>query len=246
MITRIGVAYSLLVIVLSTTVLGQRRRPPVEPGWVGLYSEAIIGWLENGNRISQLCPADPTKLWEAEPCRQKMLAPLLYSVRVYSGPTRTASGRGSILLVATPGRGLGFFHVLPGGGVAKEFEPDLNMQDWGYGPYFHQTYLDRRGDWFELPEDPFPAGTWFNAQDLGDPPHVELLDGFVEGPPGALVLLGVTRDLVRARHEQPADMWCEDGEPPALKPWTEIKIPTTDLYDRRGHLIVSPSHMKGC
>jgi hypothetical protein len=60
------------------------------------------------------------------------------------------------------------------------------------------------------------------------------------------VILAVERDVVRARPEQPADMWCEGGDPPPLKPWTEVRIPRRTLYGRTGHLLISPSYMKGC
>jgi hypothetical protein len=153
---------------------------------------------------------------------------------------------GSLLLLATPGQKLQFFYVGPTGGLPLEFAPDLNMQDWGYGPYFHQTYLERRADWFLLPEGPFPPNTWFNARDLGDEPHVLEADGIVDSPKGSLVILAVERDVIRARPEQPADMWCEVGSPPPLLPWTEIRIPRRDLYSRTGHLLISPAYMKGC
>jgi hypothetical protein len=243
---RIVVWGSVVFMLTATTVPGQRREPPPEPGWVGLYSRALIDWLENENQLKRLCPDNPMNTYDAERCRDQKRAALPFLVPLYSGPVRAAATRGAILLVATPGRSLRFFHSSPNGGVPKEFEPDLNMQDWGYGPYFHQTYLARKGDWFELPEDPFPPGTWFNAADLGEPANVMLLGGLVEGPLGSLMILEVGRDVVRARSEQAADMWCEAGDPPPLKPWTEIRIPIAELYDKRGHLVLSPSYMKGC
>ena len=54
-----------------------------------------------------------------------------------------------------------------------------------------RAYLDRQGDGFLLPEDPFSPTT-------------------------------------------------------PLKPWTEMRIPRRTLYNRTGHLLISPAHMKGC
>ena len=124
--------------------------------------------------------------------------------------------------------------------------PDLNLQDWGYGPYYHETFLERRGDWFLLPEDPFPAGTWLNARDLGDEPHLLPVEGIVTSPRGNLVVLAIDPETLRARPEQPADMWCDSGAPPPLQPWSELRIPRADLYTRTGHLLIAPAHMKGC
>jgi hypothetical protein len=139
-----------------------------------------------------------------------------------------------------------WFFSPPSGGAPLEFETDLAMQDWGYGPYYHQTYLERRGSWFLLPRDPFPEPTWFNAADLGDAPHVLRLPEMVNTPRGTLVVLKVRPDGIRARAEQPPDMWCEGGEPPPLKPWVELRIPRRELYDRRGHLRISPAYLRGC
>ena len=167
-------------------------------------------------------------------------------VPLHAAPNASAPSRGSLLLIAAPGKGLRFFYVPVSGGAPREFQPDLTLHDWGYGPYFHQTYLEQRGTWFLLPQDPLPAGTWLNARDLDEEPHVLSLSGIVDSPRGRVVILAIDGDLVRARAEQPADMWCEDGNPPALKPSTELRISKRDLYSRTGHLLVSPSYMKGC
>jgi hypothetical protein len=46
--------------------------------------------------------------------------------------------------------------------------------------------------------------------------------------------------------EQPADMWCEAGAPPPLKPWKELLISKGSLNSRTGQLLLSPAHMKDC
>jgi hypothetical protein len=224
----------------------QLPRAPADLAWVGLYNDQLIEWLENENRIDELCPDIPGKVDDRVRCRDEKLRAKPYVVVLRRTPSTTAPSPGSLLLVATPGKGLQFFYVPARGGAAHEFTPDLNLDDWGYGPFYHETFLERRGDWFLLPEDPFPAGTWLNARDLGDDPHILAVEGIVSSPRGNLVVLAVDRDVVRVRPEQPADLWCESSPPPPLQPWTEVRIPRGDLYSRTGHLLVAPAHMKGC
>ncbi len=224
-------------------VRAQKPMTNVDPGWVGLYSHDMVAWLENENQLQKLCPGNAS---EASRCREATMAPKLLVINLYSGPDPKAGSRGSILVQATPGVGLRFFFVRMTGGAPVEFEADFTVRDWGYGPFFHQTYLDRRGDWFQLPEDPFPQGTWFNARDLGGDPDIRLVEGIVESPQGHLLILGREEGIIRARLEQPADMWCDSDPAPPLTPWKELRIPTAEFYDAKGHLIVSPAYPKGC
>jgi hypothetical protein len=237
---------ALLAIVLGASVAhaSQQPRGPKEIGWVGLYSDALIEWLENENRLEALCGALRGDAHDR--CREEKLRPQPFIIPLHSAPNGAGRRAGSLLLLATPGKGMRWFYSSPRGGQPREFEPDLAMQDWGYGPYYHQTYLERHGSWFLLPRDPFPEPTWFNATDLGDRPHVLDVPAIVDAPQGTLVILAIERDSIRAREEQPADMWCQSGEPPRLKPSTELRIPKSELYDHRGHLLISPAYMKGC
>lgn len=206
-------------------------------GWVGLYSDRLIEWLENENRLAERCQPSAGKATEHERCKAEQLQARRFVITLRRAPDASASAAGSLLLLATPGKGLRFFYVPTPSAAPREFDPDLNLKDWGYGPYFHQTYLERRGTWFLLPQDPFPAGTWLNARDLDDEPHVLEAEGIVTSPMGSLVILAV---------EQPGDMWCKDGEAPALKPAQELRIPKRDLYSPSGHLLIAPKYMKGC
>ena len=145
----------------------QLPRAPADLAWIGLYNNQLIEWLENENRLGDLCAEFLGRADARERCRAEKLQPRPYIVVLRSGPAASAASNGSLSLVATPGKGLQFFYVPTNGGAPREFAPDLNLQDWGYGPYYHETFLERRGDWFLLPEDPFPAGTWLNASELG-------------------------------------------------------------------------------
>lgn len=239
-------AATVIIVVGSILPAAQLRRAPADLAWIGLYSNQLIEWLENENRLDELCPEIGGNADERVRCRANKLQSRPYLVVLRSGPTASASSNGSLLLLATPGKGMQFFYAPASGGAPRAFTPDLNLPDWGYGPYYHETFLERRGDWFLLPEDPFPAGAWFNPRDLGDEPHLLPVAGIVTTQRGNLVVLSVDRDTVRARPEQAADVWCKSGAPPPLQPWTEVRIPRVDLYSRTGHLLVVPAHMKGC
>ena len=155
---------------------------------------------------------------------------------------------GSLRLVATPGKGLESFFVAAAGGAGAAFRPDLFDADWGYGPYFHMTVLERRQTWFRLPEQPFAKDTWINAADLGADPEVRTVEAgdIVTSPMGDLFVIGVESGVLRARPEQPADMWCRASSSPPLKPWKELRIPFRDVYTASGHLRLHIKYTRGC
>jgi hypothetical protein len=247
---------ALLASVLGLTSLGLADGPaamqvslnggPV--GWVGLFNATLVNWLENENRLDQLCEevdADPQK---RDRCRSERMAPLVHAIPLRSAPARSAPLIGSILVMAVPGRGLRSFYVTRSGGVGVPFTPDLHDDDWGYGPYFHVTFLERRGNWFRLPPDPFPSAVWVDVTEWStDLPVREIGDGdIVTSPFGDLYVLGLEADSLRARPEQEADLWCRSGDPPPLRPFKELRIPFKDLRDAHGHLLVHVKYTRGC
>jgi hypothetical protein len=250
-----------LIAVCVPTAACAQQLVPKEVGWLGLYSNELLSWLENENQISTLCPRNfPESLTEEQVkqhsvaieafnrCQMEKREPKVLVTALRAGPVDNAPAVGSLVIVATPGRGLSAFFLPVNRGVARHFWPDLYMADWGYGPYFHETFLERRGTWFRLPEDPFLPGSWINASALDDEPDVQALevDEIWESSVGDIVILGVEQGVVRARLEQDRDMWCREGEPPALKPWKELRIPFRDLYTASGHLRLQKKYTKGC
>ena len=229
-------------------VWAQPAAAPTEIGWLGLFNRSLVEWLENENQLQSLCAAFTADSAEWDKCRAQKLAPRIHVVRLWTQPSEKGAPAGSLLIVGTPGQGLRSFFVPVDGGVATEFEPDLFDGDWGYGPYFHQTFLERRATWFRLPEVPFPKGTWINATQLSGEPELRFLevDQIVSGPFGDVLILGVERGVIRARPQQEADMWCASGDPPPLKPWRELQIPVGDLYTPTGHLVVHQKYTRGC
>jgi hypothetical protein len=231
----------------SGHILAHQSRP-AERGWVGLFSRPLIDWLENENQLAQLCSSFVSESLEWHRCRDEKLAPQVYVVRLWAAPSERGGPLGSLVIIATPGQGLRASFVSASGGLAKEFRPDLFDGDWGYGPYFHQTFVERRARWFRLPEIPFPKSTWLNTADLGNEPDLHLLepDDIVTSDYGDLRILGIDSDILRARREQDPDMWCESGDPPPLEPWQEIRIPWRDLYTATGHLRLHVKYTRGC
>jgi len=226
---------------------GQSRRSN-DVAWVGLFNRGLFNWLENVNRLDELCgPAKPGSV-EFEECRTRKMAQKVHVIRLFRDSTTTASSAGAIVLVATPTIGLRAFFVPNAGGAATEFKPDLFDADWGYGPYFHETFLERRGTWFLLPERPFLKGSWFNSTDLESEPEIRVLEPgeIVTGPQGDLYILAVEPQGLRVRPEQDADMWCGEARQPTLKPFKEVRIPYRQLYNATGHLLLHVKYTRGC
>jgi hypothetical protein len=236
-------------VVASVHVSPHAQQPPAttEIGWLGLFNSDLVEWLDNENLLQSLC-ATFTQTAEEYQCRDEKLAPKVHVVRLWTGPSDTAASAGSLVVIATPGKGLRGMFVPAKGGAAAEFQPDLFDRDWGYGPYFHETFLERRETWFRLPDEPFPSGTWINAADFGGEPEVRLLESeeIVSSPFGDLVVLGIEGSVLRARPQQDADNWCQPGDPPPLRTWQELRISVSELYTPTGHLRLRKKYTRGC
>lgn len=214
------------------------------PAWLGLYEPVQLGWLENENRLRELC-ADPSLLAE---CHAESLGP---SVRVYSLHTRAdaASSRvGELIVVAVPGRGLSAHFRPAASQEAVRFTPDLFLQDWGYGPWFHMTLADRRGEWFQLPAGPWDRPVWIRRTgEGGEPPVLAVRPGdILEMDGSGWYVLGAEPDALLLRPEQPADQWCREGNPPRLTPTEPTRVTRAELLDDRGHLTIGVRYPKGC
>lgn len=213
-------------------------------GWVGLFDASQVGWLENENRLGELC-ADQATL---EACYARTLGPAVSVHSLYAAPDESARRLGDLVVVATPGRGLSA-HVRPEGATqAIPFTPDLFLQDWGYGPYFHQTIAARAGDWFQLPRHPWPEAAWIRLTGNGpDPSVITVMPGDILELDGTgWFVIAAERDALVLRAEQPADLWCEGGEPPPLAPAEAVRLPRARLLDPDGHLRIRPKYLKGC
>lgn len=211
--------------------------------WIELYEPEMLGWLENENRIGELCP-DPATL---DACYARSLGPMVVVTTLRAEPSESARTVGELVVVAVPGRGLSAHYRPSGVAVTEPVVPDLYLQDWGYGPYFHQTLAERRGAWLRMPAGPWPTPVWLHrpgdpAETLLTPYESEVLEMDGDG----WYVVAVEADALVLRPEQPADMWCEAGDPPPVAAVTPTRVPRERLLDEAGHLRVRPKNMKGC
>lgn len=225
---------------------------PVAPGggvgWIGLYTDELVEWLENENRLEALCSAHRSNSQPWHACREKYLLPKVHVVRLRTAPNRRAALAGDLIVEAIPGKGLRAYYVPARGGSALPFIPDIQDSDWGYGPFFQHSIVEQTGSWVRLPEEPLPKGTWLDISELGPekvPAWLEPED-IVESPHGDLFILGVTDGRVRARPEQERDMWCSSETRPPLAPFREVTLGPSDLYSATGHLRLRPKYTRGC
>lgn len=137
--------------------VGAQPRGDETVGWVAMFSDAQVSWLENDNAMKQLCAAHELQSTAWYACEQAFLAAKTHVVRLQRAPSPQAAPAGDLIIVALPGKGLQAFYATQPGGPGVAIAPDLNDSDWGYGPYFHATVVERRGTWVRLPENPFPA-----------------------------------------------------------------------------------------
>jgi hypothetical protein len=217
---------ALAALLVASAALAQHAPPP-RIGWIGLYSPALVEWLESPDAKG----------------RTRELV-----IKLRAAPSKRAAARGEIVVVATPGRGLEAYYRASARAPKKPFVPDLYDSDWGYGPHFHQTFLRRHRGWYQLPADPLPQPAWIDGAALGGDVPVRLLgaEDIISAPQGDLVVLGVEGNLLRARPEQEGDMWCRAGEAPPLEPAEELRIPLRELYGPSGHLRIRLKYLRGC
>jgi len=213
-------------------------------GWVGLFGHEQLGWLENENRIDDLCGETA----ELGACYVEMLAPAVNVYPLHTKPDESSPRIGDLVVVAVPGRGLTAHFRAAGSTTGIGFRPDLFLQDWGYGPYFHQTITQREGDWFRLPPDPWEGPVWLHRGSESARPAVLFVQAgdIVEMQGDGMYVVAAEADALLLRPEQPADLWCEEGEPPPLVLSEPTRYSRRELVDSRGHLIVRPKYLKGC
>lgn len=240
------------VSVIAAAGAGVRgQEPPVERGWIGLYTPALAGSLENANRLDELCPQRAHSLeWHA--CRDETLAPRVLHIPVREAPSAGAPVSGSIVVVALPGVRVSALAVSGPAGEGEPFVPDETDVDWGYGPHFHQTFLERRGTWFRLPPRPFPRDVWVDVSEWGGAgvgfPDVRGVEPgrIYESPHGDVFVVRVEPGGLVVRPEQEADMWCRAGDPPPPAPAPQRRLTWRELSDADGHLTLHLKYKRGC
>jgi hypothetical protein len=98
-----------------------------------------------------------------------------------------------------------------------------------------------------LPADPWNTPVWLDGTAVGGLSELRLQAGdIIEFGGQGFYVLQTTERTLSVRPEQDADMWCEAGDPPPLRPAESRLLEWLDLVDDRGHLLLSPKYMKGC
>lgn len=236
----------LLLALLSTTPFALTQ--PEHVVWIGLWNPGMLEWAENENRIHRLCPKELEPA-EQQQCREKHLPAKTWNIPLYASPDFASKQSGKLVVTVEPGKPLSLAYHPSVSGKPISFTPDLYDPDWGYGPYFHHTVREYRDHWTALPPDPFPSTVWINTS------HSLNYQHFISPIPGYIYLLDKQEDVVLVKKDsdafyfrppQPADMWCEAGDPPPIKPVPLRRIPIAKLYDKRGHLRLTVKYTRGC
>ncbi|MDH3297766.1 MAG: hypothetical protein OEM96_05770 [Gemmatimonadota bacterium] len=211
--------------------------------WVGLFDPVDVRWLENENRLGELC-TDPATL---AACHARSLGPKVAGYDLYQLPSEVSGRVGVLVVVATPGRGLSAHFRAMGRFVSTTFVPDLFLQDWGYGPYFHQTLAAEQDGWIRLPPGPWPTDVWLRRGPGGGFPIITVQGGdIIEMDDAGWYVVAAEPDALLLRPEQPADHWCEEGEPPVLQGRAATRFTRPQLLDAGGHLRFRMKYLKGC
>lgn len=213
------------------------------PGWVGLHREERLPWLENENRLGELC----ANVQDVDTCYEEALRPAVDVFSLHAGPDASSARVGELIVIAVPGWGFSA-HFRTDEGETVPITPDVFLRDWGYGPpYFHQTFVVRTGTWFQLPRDPWGGPVWMDRTGDSVPSILEVQAGDILELSGrGMFVVSANADALELRPEQPADMWCREGEPPPLVPAEPTVYSRSELVDDRGHLTIRPKYMKGC
>ena len=223
-----------------------RAAAPQEIGWVGLWNEEMLEWVENENRIYSLCPKSMGRD-SYEKCRRDNLAEKRWIVPAYNSPENTSEMAGEIIIAVEPGSPF-IASFKDTGGTIMDFEPDLYVEDWGYGPYFHQTILEKKEDWIKIPLGSLETPVWINPE--ASIKHLDIIN-IAEGHvymlgAESIFITKIEGDVISFRLEHPSDMWCDEGEPPELEASETKKININELYDTNKHLKLDIKYKRGC
>lgn len=211
--------------------------------WLGLFNAELVGWLENENRLNELCPGSTES---PEGCKRSVLRPKTITLDILADPKGPRIG--FLEIQSTPGKGLDAFVIKAGSATRVQMLPDLFDADWGYGPYFHQTVLDSLGPSVLLPFDSLMQAAWIDARQLGSAPEYRSIQqGQIYSIGGqSVVILSVSEKGIMVREEQAGDMWCAEGQPPPLQKAREWHIDNDELYNESGHLKLKVKYTRGC
>lgn len=209
--------------------------------WVGLFNNEMIVWLENENTFFVNRRVDITETMNRQ---DPLLQPKSWFLDVKEQPRKESKSLGRIAIHAMPGEGLTASFLPIGSDKPVAFTPDIYCSDWGYGPYFHQTVLQRRGSWFQLPKMPFPRPVWINLEELSDPPHVLPVttgEVYTLGNEN-IVVVDSDDEAVIVREEDDSDTDYDKQLPQQFK---TRRIPYGLLFRKDAHLRLKFAYIRG-
>lgn len=249
---------SAVIILLSLSLLSPAPSPGAGEteltsiGWVGLWNSEMVQWAENANQIYKLCPKSMDK--EAyKKCREKNLSKKTWTIPAFKNPNNKSPKVGEILITVKPGSP--FIASFKNNSEYNDnsenitdFEPDLFDQDWGYGPFFHQTIIEKNGNWIKLPIPSLPTPVWINPKEsIKHTSNIAVTKNSVYILNSeSIVITKISGGTVFYRSEQESDMWCDAGERPKLKTSKVKKINIKQLYDSQKHLKLDIKYKRGC
>ncbi|WP_413587482.1 hypothetical protein [Bdellovibrio sp. HCB274] len=209
--------------------------------------------MEYENQIEELCPKS---LKDVDQCRKEKLAPKTWKLGVYEKPDAKFPTLGEIHIIGTPGKGMNALYI-QNKSKPVDFPSDSKGTDWGYSCYFEFTVSDVKGDWIQLPRNPFTNPVWINLKKdwpvkkegeiLPAPESLEVGSIYSAGAIGNIVPIKFSGAEIVYRKENANDMNCGDEVKEVSKEeLKELKMPISNLYDKDGHLIVWPAYCRGC
>jgi hypothetical protein len=127
------------------------------------------------------------------------------------------------------------------------FEPDEYEADWGYGPYCHQSIVERKGNWVLLPKNPLPKQGWISLNTPEGSLDVMPVDfgGIYKCKDESVVVVDQTDKGLLFRAEQDPDMCC-CSDRPLYKPFDIQERKLNDVRDADGHWLLKVKYKKGC
>lgn len=154
---------------------------------------------------------------------------------------------GCVRVLFSPSEPVSASFVSEGGQKSTSFEPDDFDEDRAYSIYFHQSILERRGDWVLLPKNPLPEPGWISLTTPEGELEVRAIrrGAIYTLKDESLVVIDTTENGLLVRPEQDCDMWC-DFNPPPYEPFTPEERTFDQLRDADGHWLLEEKYKKGC
>ena len=176
----------------------------------------------------------------SEPDKEKKIGKLHFSFRLKAGPPVSYDPRPIVNEFIVQ-----FIDLKE---EKTDFQYDFlhDVKDPTYEVYVAEhTILARKGNWFKLPQQPFPNPVWVYVENHKPQPLSKLNAIRVRTPgyTGIVILNKVEKDHYVATEYDPVKYQCLDYKP---KPGKTVTIPIKDLYDKNLHLKVEPLYLFDC